>query len=111
MEVIVAESSGGKTTELIQRSAETGAVIVCTNVAAQGNILRLAFSMGVKIPDPVTYSKLVTHGYNRNEHKNGILIDDLDCMINDIFGNNVIAATFRDEMRTPDSDVFFRRIK
>jgi len=112
MEIIVAESSGGKTTELIQRSAVTGAVIVCTNVSVKEHILKMAFLMDIKIPDPITYSKLVTPGYNRGEYKKGILIDDLDLMLNDIFGgNNVIAATVREEIRAPRSEVIFRRVK
>ena len=111
MEIIVAEGSGGKTTELIQRSAVTGAVIVCTNVSVKEHILKMAFLMDLKIPDPVTYSRLIVSA-NKGEYKNGILIDDLDLMLDEIFGNNyVIAATFREEIRTPKSEVIFRRVK
>ena len=113
MEVIVAPGGAGKTVELIQRSAETGAIIVCVNNAARSGILKTSQAMGLEIPKPVLFTDLISYYYDPSQkgYEKGLLIDNLDLMLDRIFGNTVLAATFRDEFRINETDLFFRRVK
>lgn len=53
-DLIVRGHGGGKTTELIRRSAAAGAYIVCMSRRRAGQIARAAAGLGVSIPFPLT---------------------------------------------------------
>lgn len=77
-EYIIGERRSGKTTELIKRSAETGAVILAPTRAQVSFICDLAKNLGCGIPDPIAVSYLENTDLCNIVRENGILIDELD---------------------------------
>lgn len=68
----------GKTTMLIKRSSETGMTIVVPTMAMRDFTKKLAFNMGLSIPDPITIRQFVATIYKDNMmHKESYLIDEL----------------------------------
>ena len=83
MRIILKGRQGGKTTELIKRSAETGAVIVCHDARTAHMVKNTAYGMGLTIPEPWCYNDIlspasgVVYGKARQE----IMIDNADMFI------------------------------
>lgn len=89
----------GKTTELIKRSAETGAVIVVHTGTMARCIEQQAAYMGYIIPRPmglIHFNSIMNDPKFREEREEifekGILIDELQLMIDDLFGGVPIHA-------------------
>jgi len=94
--IIVRGRQGGKTTELIRHSAETGGYIVCTDQRRARQIAEHARKMGLTIPFPLTAGEWQRREY----HKPGVrslLFDDLDQIIQGMSAVPVLAATWTAE--------------
>lgn len=93
MHIILGERCSGKTTRLIEKSAETGAVIVTISVCACDYIKHQAAMMKMEIPNPISARQLVKlrhDSMNGNAlnvillndiQKRGILIDDAEIVL------------------------------
>lgn len=92
-EIIVRGRQGGKTTELIRRSAETGGYIVCTTRQRAWQIKQQAEDLGLYIPFPLTVAEWEKHAYHPPGVR-GLLFDDLDRIIQAMSAVPVLAATW-----------------
>ena len=81
----------GKTTELIKLSAKTNTYILVANKKRQKEVARLAESMGMIIPYPVTLEDYMRTQFRGSFIKH-ILIDDADDILQNIFNTVVIDA-------------------
>lgn len=83
--LIFGDRHSGKTTELIKESARTGAYIVvsCRNEAH--NVFRSANVLGLNIPFPLTVADVMSKSKSSCIFQKGILIDDLEEIINYLF--------------------------
>lgn len=96
-ELIVRGRQGGKTTELIRRSAESGGYIVCTDQQRAGQIARQAKDLGLDIPFPLTAAEWLKRAWYPPGVR-GMLFDDLDRIIQALTGPvPVLAATWTAE--------------
>ena len=93
MKRIILPKGAGKTQQLIDLSAKTGAHIVCQDSNRAMIILNTAASQKKDIPTPVTYNDFIeTQYYYRGVR--GFLFDDLDLFIQHMSGRiPVIAVT------------------
>jgi len=89
----------GKTTELIKRSAKTGAFIVAQTGAMARAIEWQAEDMGYKIPKPmgmIHFNSVMNDSRFRKEREKifekGILVDEFQLMIDDLFGGVPVHA-------------------
>ena len=94
-EIIVRGRQGGKTTEMIRRSAETGCYIVCTDHRRAWQVKQQADDLGMTIPFPLTADEWQRRGYYPPGVR-GLLFDDLDRIIQSMSGVPVLAATWTD---------------
>ena len=92
-EIIVRGRQGGKTTELIRRSAETGCYIVCTDARRARQIAHAAAGLGLSIPFPLTAGEWQGRAYYPPGTR-GLLFDDLDRIIQGMSPVPVLAATW-----------------
>lgn len=92
-EIIIRARQGGKTTEVIRRSAETGAYIVCTDRRRAQQIARQAAGLGLSIPFPLTAGEWHSASYYQRGVR-GLLFDDLDRIIQGMSSVPVLAATW-----------------
>jgi hypothetical protein len=97
-EIIVRGRQGGKTTELIRRSAESGCYIVCTDHRRAWQIKRQAEDLGLSIPFPLTTSEWQKRAYHPPGVR-GLLFDDLDRIIQGMTTVPVLAATWTADER------------
>ena len=79
MKKILGVRASGLTTELVKKSSETGAYIVC-HYAAVSSIEESARAMDLKIPQPITYDEFINKKYEGKTIK-GFLIDDADYLL------------------------------
>lgn len=77
---IFKKRGGGKTMDLIDKSAETGAYIVCLNQNEASRIAAIAQEKNKDIPFPLTFEEFDEHQYHGKGVK-GFLIDNLDMFI------------------------------
>lgn len=86
---IVGGRSSGKTTELIKMSAETGIPICVRYRSRIKHIVYIANRLGIEIPEPIVI-------YNQRSLKGcrKIMIDDVQDVLFDIYGTEVVCATF-----------------
>ena len=109
MHIILGERCSGKTTRLIEKSAETGAVIVAVTVGACDCIKHQAAMMKLEIPNPISARQLVKlrhDSMNGNAlnvillndiQKRGILIDDAELVLSVILNDwNIHEMTLSD---------------
>jgi hypothetical protein len=92
-EIIIRGRQGGKTSELIRRSAETGCYIVCTDRRRAWQIAEQARDIGLNIPFPLTAAEWQKHAYHPPGVR-GLLFDDLDRIIQGMTAVPVLAATW-----------------
>lgn len=98
-EFIIGERQSGKTTELIKRSIETGAHILAPSKRACEYIKCAAKELGYEnLPKPITISDITKYNHNmmsiKGIREHGILIDELDIALQNLFGEiEVKAAT------------------
>lgn len=94
MNIVIGERCSGKTTKLIKRSEKEELLIVTATVTQAENIFIRAKSMGYVIQKPVSIHQFLNGcrygGCYR--HTKGILIDDLDIVLNCIFGDIPVEA-------------------
>lgn len=111
MIVIKDKPGSGKTKKLIQLSAETGCTIVTANLSTVKFTLRFAEDLGLKIPEPITFSSFFSRRY-RGIRIKGFLFDDADSFIQGLTDFTVFAMTARDEdfpIPTPKNELDFRK--
>lgn len=108
-EYIIGERRSGKTTELIKRSAETGAVILATTRIQAESIYNHAKMLGYgSIPGPITVSDLENTDLCDAIRIKGILIDGLDHTLKRLCKNiPVITATITNSGKKDECKVRF----
>ena len=96
MKIINLERGKGKTTLLIKLSATHNIPIICSSNASESYILNKAKEMGLTIPEPINVRKCdmpyVLRGLNINSNC-GVLVDDLECVLQYFLGEQVMFAT------------------
>ena len=108
---IIGKRQSGKTTELIKRSAETGAIIVAATMIQADAIYYEATTMGFDIPRPISIRVLqnIISGqrkpYTYNELKTkGLLVDELQLLFRQLFNsipvNAVTVTNYQDKIIT-----------
>lgn len=101
MNTVIGERCSGKTTRLIKKSAETGAVIVTATVMMADYIKDTARRMNLEIPSPISATQLLNLKHGRRNtpidglllediHKRGILIDEAQIVLQNIFSGCLI---------------------
>lgn len=111
-EFIYKKRNTGKTTELIKRSAETGAYIVVYTGYMANCIELQAKDMGYEIPKPIGLKHLTNlmNSDNKDDRekridilRKGILVDEFQLMIDDLFGGAPVhAVTITDYSESED---------
>lgn len=98
MKIIVGGRASGKTTKLIQESAETGCRILTFNKETAKEIFWQAQSLGYDIPMPLSVKDLERidlYPETKAEiKKQGIIIDDLEPILSALCGCTVHSATY-----------------
>ena len=100
-EILVGESGTGKTAELIKRSAESGIYILVANRKRAEILVEQAKEMRLYIPFPVTLQEWLrssTRFHGSSIRRDGLLIDDIDGVIKELFSPIEIKAV---ALRTP----------
>ena len=96
MKIINLERGKGKTTLLIKLSATHNTPIICSSHASKSYILNKAKEMGLTIPEPIDVRKCdmpyLLRGLNINSNC-GVLVDDLECVLQYLLGEQVMFAT------------------
>lgn len=93
MNVIMGGRQVGKSTKLIQISAETGRYILVTNRKRAAMLVKQAEGMGLYIPYPVTLEDFYKSRFDGSYiRKDGIYIDDADDLLKQIFNGIQIHA-------------------
>ncbi len=80
MKVIATPRRGGKTAQLITRSATTDEIIVTKDYKTGLYTLQMARDMGVEIPRPITFEAFLD-GRWRGRAIKGFLIDDVELLV------------------------------
>ena len=80
MKILLSERGKGKTTQLIKKSAETGAIIVEPTATMCEEVKRKAAKMELEIPAPITIHDFITSQWfgARGHH---FFIDDLQMVL------------------------------
>jgi hypothetical protein len=102
-EIIARPRMGVKTTELIRRSAETGAYIVCTDTRRAGQVARQAKELGLDIPFPLTVGEWQERAYYPPGTP-GLMFDDLDRILQLLSPVPVLAVTWTESADLPQGD-------
>lgn len=84
MKIIIKGRGEGKTTELIKESAKTGKYILTADRERVCHIDKMAKSMGLHIPFPITVEEAMRYRF-RDSFIKSILIDDADDVLKMIF--------------------------
>lgn len=82
----------GKTWQCIDRSAESGAVIVTRDINSSRQIKKIATQRGLSIPDPISVKQLLND--NENNHVKvptdmKLIIDDADIILRMLLGHEI----------------------
>lgn len=94
MKIIVGGRASGKTTKLIQESAETGCRILTFNKEAAKEIFWQAQSLGYDIPLPLSVKDLERIDLHPEIKEQGIIIDNLEPILSALCGCTVHSATY-----------------
>ena len=87
--------ASGKTSLLIKESAKTGKPIITATCFAADNIRQMAKAIGVDIPKPMSATRWIAGCHNgRFNRIDGVLIDELDCVLRSIFGGSIGKVTY-----------------
>jgi hypothetical protein len=87
---IIDGRSTGKTGRLMLLAKETGAKIACLNPKAMA---QKAYAYGIIGIDFISYSDLFSGKFSHDK----VLIDELECLLNNYFDTNIIGYTLTDE--------------
>lgn len=82
IKTIIKPRQGGKTTDLLKMSAETGYPIVAKNREDGRSMKKRAKELGLCIPEPVTINQVMKRDVNI--YADHVLIDDAEYFINQI---------------------------
>lgn len=90
MKVLIMPRARGKTHNAILESAKTQAIIICTGSKEAQKVKKLALSLNVDIPEPLSYmdANIKLKGISRK-----IIIDNLSDVLFGIFGKEIHAVT------------------
>lgn len=95
--VIVGDRRSGKSSELIRLSASKGIYILVSNKKRAHALAAQAREMGINIPFPVTLHEWLqssTRFHGSVIRRDGLLIDDIDAVIRELFSPiNINAVT------------------
>lgn len=91
-EYIIGERQSGKTTELIKRSAETGAYILVPNKQMASLVSTQAKMNGYDIPYPITINEVRSVIISSAIRSKGVLIDELDMVLSGLCNGVPIRA-------------------
>lgn len=91
-EYIMGERRSGKTTELIKRSAETGAYILVATKQMASLVYNQARMNGYDIPYPITINEVRSVDISSTVRSTGLLIDELDIVLSGLCNNIPIHA-------------------
>ena len=88
MNVVIGERCSGKTTRLIERSAKEGIYILAPTKNMARCIVDQAKGMGLEIPYPITVGEYLRGNKFQGSsiRRDGLLIDDLDMVLHQLFG-------------------------
>ena len=97
MKLIITPAGGGRSTELIKRSAETGTYIVVSTHSRALVLADMAREMGLSIPFPITWNEVYKMQRNSDFSRlKSVYVDDIDDLLNTIFsGVRVELATMQ----------------
>lgn len=98
MKLIIGGRGYGKTLEMIKMSAETGCHIVARSHGMALAVMDRAKSMGLVIPFPLTYDQLKNPARISGVDVRGLLVDDVDALVQGMARARVYAVTFTDEV-------------
>lgn len=87
MKKIIKKPCGGKTTELIKISAETGNVIISPTSMMAENTFRMAKDIGLDIPHPIDICSFLSNKSICSYDFKKVLVDNADVCIQQLFGN------------------------
>jgi len=91
MRLIAGPRCSGKTTTLIEESAQTGIPIIAPSMGMANYISMLAKEQGLEIPEPTSINKVVNRGGRPGKY----LIDELEMCLRQL-GIDPVAATMYD---------------
>ena len=103
MDYIIGDRGTGKTQELIEKAAETGARIVCANIRELDAIRQTAKEQGLNIKTPWTVSDFLSAKSAGNNDP--VLIDNLENVLRRVFpiGHEILAITIGVDINHADS--------
>lgn len=81
MKVIARPRGGGKTTEVIKLSAESGAYIVCHNIHEVERVAALAKELGLDINYPITSNEFIHHSDGSPFVRKPVIIDNIELFL------------------------------
>lgn len=94
MKIIIGGRASGKTTKLIQESAETGRRILTHNKDTAKEIWWQAQSLGYDIPIPLSVMDLQRIETKAEIKKQGVLIDDLETVLSALCSGTIHSVSF-----------------
>lgn len=92
MKVIALPKGEGKTTELIKIASDGFYYMVVHSGDEAARVQKMAQSMGLDIPFPLTYNEFINKGYNRTGIR-GFVIDNVDMLLQYISSVPIQAIT------------------
>ena len=94
MEIVQMDRGQGKTMFLIKKSAESQCPIVCYSEKQAQLIKERAEEIGLDIPDPIKLKfPNFKESFKGRKIENGILIDDVDYVLERLFGSKINIVT------------------
>ena len=98
--LIIGGRQSGRTVELIKHSAKTGNTIVCSNVNQRRYLIKTAKHLSLSIPEPIVMNRDTIHNdavQIRIRESKGILIDDMDYLLDSFFGGKYAGSVINSE--------------
>lgn len=98
--LIIGGRQSGRTVELIKYSAKTGNTIVCSNVNQRRYLIKTAEHLSLSIPEPIVMNRDTIHNdavQIRIRESKGILIDDMDYLLDSLFGGKYAGSVINSE--------------
>lgn len=94
MEMYIGERGEGKSTKAVLLSVEKQMPIICGGIFHKSRIISIAKELGVldKLPEPILVEERL-HRLINNNKKTGLIIDELNFILDTAFGDKVEYAT------------------
>lgn len=100
MKVIYSPRNSGRTTELINRSHETGKYILVGSKKEARQVFDFALSLDKSIPYPVTVAEVQGHHHlGKSSLREGVLIDNLEWVLYALLGLEVDTVVVEEVMK------------